>query len=392
MNYKLLPILLLCACSREVEQVSLGLNDYYYVQRMQKLWLQTAVQADAYRWVMDTPQGDSLVSTADRHIFLAADEGEYHLRLELDIDGHTTTHRFPVIVIHEQVEYSPYTAHVYEYRPAPGQYVNTMPPYEPGDNAEDMRRKAEEDLTRDAMITLGGYGGYVTFGFDHTVVNRPDSMDFHLKGNAFYSDLPEYADLHGGSAEPGIVMVSLDANMNRLPDDPWYELAGSEYQHPHTLHHYSMTYRRPAPDHEVVKRSGYSDYNYIPWRDSEGQEGYMHKNTAHTQDYYPLWVAEDSLCFTGTRLPPNGRDESGGRGTYYVLYALPWGYADNHPNRYAQLNSFDIAWAVDDSGRPVQLPGADFIRVYTGVHQHCGQLGETSTEVLRATDLHLAQP
>lgn len=392
MNYKLvLPLLLLASCSRETEQVSLGLSDYYYVPRMQKLLLQTAVEADAYRWIWDTPQGDSLVSTTSAFLFFAPDEGEYHLRLELDIDGQTTTHRFPVVVVHEQVEYSPYTAHVYEYCPAPGQFVNTLPMYEEGDNAEDMRRKAEEDLVGDVMITLGGYGGYVTFGFDHTVANRPDSMDFYLKGNAFYSDLPEYADQGGGSSEPGIVMVSLDVNMNHRPDDPWYELAGSEYSQPQTLHHYSVTYHRPAPDHEVVKRSGYSDYNYIFWRDSEGDEGYVHKNTSHTQDYYPQWIASDSLRFTGTRLAPNGVDESGGRGTYYVLYALPWGYADNHPNQHLRLNSFDISWAVDDNGRPVHLPGVDFIRVYTGVHQDCGRLGETSTEVLRATDLHLVQ-
>jgi hypothetical protein len=382
--------LLLAACSRDAEQVSLGLNDYYYLPRMQKLMLKTAVQADAYRWTVETSRGDSLVSTTDSYIFLSPDEGEYHLRLELDIDGHTTAHRFPVVVIHEQVEYSPYTARVYEYRPAPGQFVNTMPIYEQGDTEEDMRRKAEEDLVGDVMITLGGYGGYVTFGFDHTVANRPDSLDFFIKGNAFYSSLPEYSDQRGGSSEPGIVMVSLDINMNHIPDDPWYELAGSDYHNPQTLHHYKLTYHRPTPDHEVVKGGGYSDYNYIRWHDSEGQEGYMHKNTVHTQDYFPKWIQEDSLCFTGTRLPPNGRDESGGRGNYYVLYALDWGYADNHPNQYQSLNSFDISWAVDQNGQHVDLPGADFIRVYTGVHQDCGQLGETSTEVLRATDLHLA--
>ena len=83
-----------------------------------------------------------------------------------------------------------------------------------------------------------------------------------------------------------------------------------------------------------------------------------------------------------------GRDESG-MGTYYVLYSYPWGYADNHPNEFTDLNSFDISWAVDKQGNHVDLPGADFIRVYTGVRQYCGWLGETSTEVSRAQDLHI---
>ena len=51
--------------------------------------------------------------------------------------------------------------------------------------------------------------------------------------------------------------------------------------------------------------------------------------------------------------------------------------------------SFDIGWAVDSLGNPVHLPGVDFIRVYTGVNQQCGWLGETSTELSRAEDLHV---
>ena len=53
------------------------------------------------------------------------------------------------------------------------------------------------------------------------------------------------------------------------------------------------------------------------------------------------------------------------------------------------LNSFDIGWAVDRQGNRVSLPGADFIRVYTGVNQYCGWVGETSTEISRAQDLHI---
>jgi hypothetical protein len=101
-----------------------------------------------------------------------------------------------------------------------------------------------------------------------------------------------------------------------------------------------------------------------------------------------LWIDDDELTFTGTLLPQNGVDESG-FGSYYVLYSYPWGYADNHPNDSLALNSFDIGWAVDRDGNPVNLPGADFIRVYTGVNQYCGWVGETSTEISRAQDLHI---
>ncbi|MES1923608.1 hypothetical protein MHBO_005212 [Bonamia ostreae] len=48
-----------------------------------------------------------------------------------------------------------------------------------------------------------------------------------------------------------------------------------------------------------------------------------------------------------------------------------------------------IDWAVDSNGNPVELTGVDFVKVYTGQNQQCGWLGETSTEVLGITDLHV---
>ena len=52
-------------------------------------------------------------------------------------------------------------------------------------------------------------------------------------------------------------------------------------------------------------------------------------------------------------------------------------------------STFDIDWAVDKKGNKVNLPGIDFIKVYTGVRQNCGWLGEVSTEVCGVEDLHL---
>ena len=67
---------------------------------------------------------------------------------------------------------------------------------------------------------------------------------------------------------------------------------------------------------------------------------------------------DDKLSFSGSLLAPNAEDISG-VGAYYILYSLPWGYVDNHPNEYEDLNSFDIGWAVDADGNPVCLPGVD---------------------------------
>ena len=48
----------------------------------------------------------------------------------------------------------------------------------------------------------------------------------------------------------------------------------------------------------------------------------------------------------------------------------------------------DIDWAVDANGNAVKLPGVDFVRIYTGVNQTNGILGENSTEVVRVVNTH----
>lgn len=387
-----IAVILLTACHSDIPMVSLGIDSDYVVERMRLLRLHPEFTGSSYRWTLrgSSSQPDSVLSTERDLLFVPADTGTYRLHLDIaDADNPVSTDT-RVTVTDEEVAYSPYISSVYEYRPAPGQFVNNMPCYEKGNTAEDMRRKAEESIsgTNDVMVSLGSWGGYVTFGFDHTVANIPGEYDFKIYGNAFYAAQAQKEN--GGSAEPGIVEVSLDVNGNGLPDDPWYELAGSEYYKPETLHGYSMTYHRTPEGHIPIPSSNLSvnDSTYILWTDSRGGHGYVEKNKYHSQSYYPEWISADSMTFRGSRLAPNAVDESG-RGRYYVLYAYDWGYADNHPNDVDHKACFNIDWAVDADGRKVHLPGADFIRVYTGVNQTCGWIGETSTEICRGEDLHL---
>lgn len=289
---------------------------------------------------------------------------------------------------------SPYIHKVYEYMPAPGQFVNELPEYEEGDTKNDMRLKAEECIAdnEQILVSLGGYGGYIVFGFDHMVENKPGKYDFKIMANAFYAAANPNgeASREGGSCEPGIVMVSYDANGNGKPDDEWYELAGSEYFKSETIKKYRLTYYKPDENKVRTPDNNYpylNDTTYIHWKSNQETQGYLYRNTFHNQSYFPLWVDADSLVFEGTKLANNYVDESG-TGTYYVQYAYHWGYVDNHPNADDRSN-FNIEWAVDQNGNPVQLPGIHFIKVYTAVNQYCGWLGETSTEIMGAVDLHV---
>jgi hypothetical protein len=290
---------------------------------------------------------------------------------------------------------SPYITRVFDYCPAPGQFINSLPEYEAGDNAEDLRRKAEACIAHDAqeLISLGGFGGYVTFAFDHLVENVSGHYDFRILANAFYANANPNPDApaEGGSCEPGIVLVAIDENGNGFPDDEWYELAGSEYFSESTIHDYRITYFRPNSGHVPDPDPDYiyiSDRTYIRWIDGQGEKGYIPRNVYHDQSYFPLWINANFLTFSGTLLPDNYVDESG-HGKYYVQYAYPWGYVDNHPNTDPR-SCFNIDWAVDADGNPVHLDAIDFIRVQNAINQDCGWLGETSTEVGGAIDLHIS--
>ena len=301
------------------------------------------------------------------------------------------------MVLTASAQHSKYIQAVDEYRPAPGQYVNDAPEYEDGDTEADMIRKCNERLAGlspiDAhLVALGGWGGYITFHFDHPVANISGQRDFAVWGNA-YQEMRNL--VFGGMNEAGIVMVSQDTNGNGLPDDTWYEISGScdVDSVGKVIYGYEVTYRRnPMAD--------------IPWTDNQGNSGTIDRNHYHEQEYYPMWLTGDELTFRGTRLPDNMVDlstevDQSWSPYYYVLIGFRYGYADNLPNFTddADATSYntegcgiDISWAMDEQRQPVNLDHIDFVRVYTGLNQKCPQpewWGETSTEIMGAEDLHL---
>lgn len=286
---------------------------------------------------------------------------------------------------------NPYISEVYDFVPAPGQFINTLPEYEDGDDKDAMLAKVAENICGNeidgaspGMISLGAWGGYVVFGFDHPIVNVKGEYDFKIYGNAFAST----SSASGGSCEPGIVMVSYDENGNGVPDDKWYELAGSEYGKSETIHGYKLKYYKPSADHVAVPDPDYkyvTDRTYIKWTDNKNGEGYVMKNSFHAQSYWPEWIEDFELEFEGSRLADNATDNSG-NGSNYILSFYDYGYVDNQPN--ASDPGFNIEWAVDSEGKSVSLPAVHFIKVYSAINQYCGWIGETSTEVCGGEDLH----
>ena len=293
-----------------------------------------------------------------------------------DGNDYSETHYRPATL-----ESSPFCNKVYEYTPAPGQFINeTKTGGFDGTQttAESACAYAEARFASDFWVSLGGFGGYIIVGFDHSISNSGD-YDIAILGNSF-----------SGSSEPGVVWVMQDENGNGLPDDTWYELAGSETGKVETIQNYAVTYYRPGEPQKPVQ-----------WSDNLGNSGEIdYLKQFHRQDYYyPLWIEADSYTLTGTCLAARNFDASE-NGTYWVNAEYDWGYVDNfspidrltdndNANAEANANHFKISNAIDANGKTKHLEFIDFIKVQCAVNAKSGWLGEISTEVLGFRDLHI---
>ena len=345
--------------------------------------------APRFEWRVD---GIVQEQAADRtFVFTPRHEGEYSVSVSVsDAEGGATcqaavkVHCAAAAVPREKSASSLRTQScVFEYTPAPGQFINET--QTGGFTSEITTHEAAAAYAAARMderkfVSLGGFGGYIVVGFDHSVTNRGGSgYDFAIQGNAFLSNA-------GGSNEPGIVWVMQESNGNGLPDDEWYELRGSESGSEGTIRNYSVTYYRPQAPQMPVQ-----------WSDSEGNSGTIdYMKVFHRQDfYYPLWVEAGSYTLCGTRLAPRNTEDSAGN---WHNNAFGWGYADNcgednmadgDAGGEGQITGFRIDNAMQPDGTPVELDFIDFVKVQTALNTKSGALGENSTEVYSFTDLSM---
>lgn len=267
---------------------------------------------------------------------------------------------------------STYATQMIECLPAPGQFIGSL-------TVPNKEFCVGED---GGMVSLGGFGGYIVLEFAKPIVNDPHNpygVDFTIHGNSFI------ANLYGVWTEPGAVMVMKDENHNGLPDDTWYELAGSDYYLSTTKKNVTMTYYNP----HYLKR------HTIPWKVDDGLTGAMRTNHFHNQSYFPgdydFNCDRDSVSYTGN-LIKGCIDLS--TPSYIENYrAQLFGYCDNkgakrdevrNPYTSTEVNGgdgFDLDWAVDKDGNYVPLDTVQWVKVYTALNQDGGWLGELSTEV-----------
>ncbi len=234
--------------------------------------------------------------------------------------------------------------------------------------------------------SLGWFGGFITYEFDDPILNSDTNkygIDFTVYGNAFY-----------GNAEPAGVEVSADG-VN------WYTLAGSKHYEDDTVWDYAITYYNPDPDFDPYLAKD------IYWADNQGGDGYFLATAGyHPQPAYPVG---ENYCFEGNhanslysaeQLTLTGTKVGWGEDLFF-------GYTDVHPNQTSDFDKpgnpyratdldgvyalkykeggdygdgFDISWAVDENGYPVNLESIKYVKVYTAVSDY--NVGEVSPEIL----------
>ncbi len=292
---------------------------------------------------------------------------------------------------------SQFISEVLEYKPAPSQYLNSAPWGMP----DSINNSSSIIGQLNGAMSLGAFGGYVVFKFDNAVDNNSDNpygIDFVIYGNAIRdASIPNLQD-RVTWAEPGVVSVMKDDNMNGLADDIWYELAGSEYFFSSTINDYEVNYQNPNS----------ATASNVPWTDNQGISGYIKANGFFSQPYYPLAVnfpniSQTSYSLSGTRIESNVDSTNMPK---INSFGRAWGYADNTlrktynnlpDNPYTQAanldeegsggDAFDIDWAVDNNGNYIELNEIDFVKVHTGVMANASWQGEISTEITGAFDV-----
>ncbi|WP_343328809.1 hypothetical protein [Polaribacter staleyi] len=300
--------------------------------------------------------GDNVTSSLATYDFIPEKSGTYILTYKSSNDAGVFRNKYTIkvkaVIRPVTDESNLYVTSLIDYLPAPGQFINTSLGSEVGAKTIEGKK---------GLVSLGGWGGSVSYAFDHTVINTADSNDLRVYGNA----MPNFA-------EPGIVWVMQDENANGIADDTWYEIKGSADDLAGTIKKYSVTYTKPDPITADVT-----------WTDSEGNSGVVATNVFHKQSYYPEAVTEDSYTLTGTILSSNNIDMSNPR--FITSAPFDSGYADNT----AGGDEIDIDLAIDEEGNTVNLTGIDFIKIQTAIQANMGWLGELSTEVTGIADLNM---
>lgn len=293
-------------------------------------------------------------------------------------------------------------------------------------------------------VSLGMAGGYVQFdmGDNKRIENNPNNkygIDFIVYGNAFKGN-PEAAGVQ--VSNDGVTWYTLAGSRHYMSDTKWNQnisyikiatanttIGGKSFAKAGI--YVSTDFAAPSSDNasDVDAAVALATWTGIPqltgstypktyttdtpaaaawWPEYASNENYgnvwnignavngvswLRNGTAEVITYTGVTTVEDDMVVLneGATAAPTQAE---------MTDVYQWGYADvrvngsqygtvvNNPYAAAPStdagaggDGFDLSWAVDANGNPVQISSARYVRVYSAVLFSAGVFGETSAEV-----------
>ncbi|MEM8834798.1 MAG: hypothetical protein AAGD00_03155 [Planctomycetota bacterium] len=288
-----------------------------------------------------------------------------------------------------------FAAHVLDYAPAPGQFVNNTSFNDPARALGAPVGGGTISADNTSIVTLGGFGGSITLAFDEPVFDdpcNPFGLDAIVFGNAFWVlENPQRR-----FAEAATIEISRDDNANGIADDAWYLIRGSSLGD------------MPIDDFETREWDNIPGNALPPSNVAWFPLGAM---SPLLTGAFRLAALEISILNNGGAMTENFF----GYGELSPVLVLGDIDADNavedpladpaefytNPDNPREVgittgsgggDAFDIAWAVDPlTGERAPIDAFDFIRITTAVDFIAGPLGELSAEIDAVSDVR-AQP
>lgn len=268
---------------------------------------------------------------------------------------------------------SPFANRVMEYAPAPGQFVDNPVFNDPARALGPPSGAGTSAPNNESLVSLGGFGGFVVLGFDHTIEDHPLNplgLDAIVFGNAYWV---------GGNqnrhwAECATIEISRDDNANGIADDAWFLIPGSHLLPPliptaHVWNGGATTYAYALPDNPFAVTVV---VNPLTGSGEEGIFGYA--------EYSPTLVLGDMDADNVLDDAVVSAEE------FYTVPDDP--FAVGVTAGSGGGDAFDIKWAVDPAtGDPASLDGFDFVRITTPTHYVVTPIGEKSAEIDAVSDV-----
>lgn len=353
----------------------------------------SAIEANKMTKIKDDENGDAIYElTIDTPL---RDQGnqiiQYLLATYTDKNSNTTEDSYTLYLLKKGTKYGTLKGtpdKITDYLCIGSQYTNG------GNTGWGIYGLFPEKIFMDAgnwytCVSLGNFGGYMTLYYDKPITDDPN--------NVYGVDFTVFGNSNGGQSfsEPGNVLVSEDGKT-------WYSLAGSEHYDATSRWDYEVTYKK--------SKTAVADY-----ADNDGNGGTLGTGFTGTayqlpeKKYYPLynWTTEDQITVKGTRLYTNANSKGAGIESGSAL--LPaFGYFDVQKNSTTVAGTgedvnllttpvgnpymkdydgygdgFDLKWAVDEKGDPVDVKDKEFhyVKVQTASFINAGAIGEKSAEI-----------